>query len=469
MRYVSTRGAAPALDFEGALLAGLAEDGGLYLPEAWPRLEPQALRALAGLPYAEAAARIMEPFIGSCFAPEEMRVLTAEAYSGFRHAAVAPLRQLDDNDWLLDLTQGPTLAFKDYALQLVGRMFDRVLARRGERLTILGATSGDTGAAAIAACAERDRLDIVILYPEGRVSEVQRRQMTTVAAANVHAVAIEGTFDDCQDIVKALFADREFRSRARLAAVNSINWARVMAQIVYYVTAAVALGASDPDRCVAFAVPSGNFGNVFAGYAAARMGLPVERLIVGSNRNDVLTRFFETGAMSLGAVHPTLSPSMDIQVSSNFERFLYELYDRDGGAVASLIGRLRREGRFEVGADRLSAARRVFAAARFDDEETLRGISEVHARSGIVVDPHTAVGILAARARRPDARAPLVALATADPAKFPDAVERALGRRLSLPPSLAHLLRGPERRHLLPNDAAAVRRFIAERLPGDGP
>jgi threonine synthase len=466
MRYVSTRGAAPALDFEGALLAGLAEDGGLYLPEAWPGLEPQALRALAGLPYAEAAARIMEPFTGSCFTSEELRALTGEAYAGFRHAAVAPLRQLDANDWLLELTQGPTLAFKDYALQLVAPMFDRVLARRGERLTILGATSGDTGAAAIAACEGRERLDIVILYPEGRVSEVQRRQMTTVAAANVHALAIEGTFDDCQDIVKALFADSEFRRRARLAAVNSINWARVMAQIVYYVTSAVALGA--PERKIAFAVPSGNFGNVFAGYAAARMGLPIERLIVGSNRNDVLTRFFESGIMSLGTVHPTLSPSMDIQVSSNFERFLFELYDRDGGAVAGLIGSLRRDGRFDVGAGRLAEARRSFAAARFDDEETLQAIAETHARCGVVVDPHTAVGLLAARERRPRAQVPVVALATADPAKFPDAVERAIGRRPALQPWLADLIHRPERRHLLPNDTAAVRRFIAERLPAGG-
>jgi threonine synthase len=462
MRYVSTRGAAPALDFEGALLAGLAADGGLYLPEAWPALGAAELRRLRGLPYAEAAARIMAPFAAGSFTLEELRALARQAYERFGHAAVAPLRQLGPNDWLLELTHGPTLAFKDYALQLVGLLFDRVLERRGERLTILGATSGDTGAAAIAACEGRPSLEVFILYPEGRVSEVQRRQMTTVAASNVHALAIEGTFDDCQDIVKTLFAERGFRQEARLAAVNSINWARVMAQIVYYVTSAVALGA--PDRPVAFSVPSGNFGNVFAGFAALRMGLPVERLIVGSNRNDVLTRFFDTGAMSLGTVHPTLSPSMDIQISSNFERFLFELFDRDGAAVAAMLGKLRKEGRFEVLGDHLRRARSWFAAARFDDEETLRGIAETHRRTGAVVDPHTAVGILAAHARRPPPEVPVIALATADPAKFPDAVERATGMKPELPPALADLHARPERRHLLPNDADAVRRVISARL-----
>ncbi len=466
MRYASTRSAAPALDFEGVLIAGLAADGGLYLPEAWPQIGAAEFRALGGVSYAEAAARIMAPYVGSCFTGEELRGLTHQAYAGFRHAAVAPLRQLDVNDWLLELTHGPTLAFKDYALQLVGLMFDRVLARRGERLTVLGATSGDTGAAAIAACEGRQRLDVFILYPEGRVSEVQRRQMTTVAAENVHAIAIEGTFDDCQDLVKALFADRAFCEEARLAAVNSINWARVMAQIVYYVTAATALGA--PDRTVAFSVPSGNFGNVFAAYAARRMGIPVRRLIVGSNRNDVLTRFFETGAMTLSAVHPTLSPSMDIQISSNFERLLFELYDGDGAAVRSLIEKLRSAGRFAVAEDKLARAREVFAAVRFDDAETLRGIAETYAQTGIVVDPHTAVGLLAARACRPEPEVPVITLATADPAKFPGAVERAIGLRPALPPALSDLHRRKERRTLQPNDAGAVRRFIQDRLRESG-
>ncbi len=466
MRYVSTRGAAQALDFEGVLLAGLAADGGLYMPEHWPFFGEAQLRALRGRSYADAAAEIVSPFVGSCFTAEELRDLARQAYSGFRHPAVAPLYQLAANDWLLELTHGPTLAFKDYALQLVGLLFDHVLARRGERLTILGATSGDTGAAAIAACAGRERLDVFILFPEGRISDVQRRQMTTVGAENVHAIAVKGTFDDCQDLVKALFADRGFRESARLAAVNSINWARVMAQIVYYVTAAVALGA--PDRAIAFSVPSGNFGNVFAGYAARRMGLPIDRLIVGSNRNDVLTRFFETGTMSLGMVHPTLSPSMDIQISSNFERLLFELYDRDGAAVARLIQELRAERRFAVSAKALESARAVFAAARFDDAQTLRGIAETHAASGVLIDPHTAIGVLAARACRPASEVAVVALATADPAKFPDAIERAVGSKPALPPMLADLLDREERQVSLPNDVDAVRNFINANARGTG-
>ncbi|HXV25302.1 MAG TPA: threonine synthase [Alphaproteobacteria bacterium] len=466
MRYVSTRGAAPALDFEAALLAGLASDGGLYVPERWPALAPADLRRLGGLGYAEAAARIMEPFVGSSFTGDELAGMARQAYASFRHPAVAPLRQLDANDWLLELTHGPTLAFKDYALQLVALMFDRVLARRGERLTILGATSGDTGAAAIAACEGRDRLEVFILFPEGRVSETQRRQMTTVAARNIHTLAIAGTFDDCQDIVKALFADGAFRDEVNLAAVNSINWARVMAQTVYYVTAAVAIGA--PERKVAFSVPSGNFGNVFAGYAAARMGLPVDRLIVASNRNDVLTRFFDTGVMQPGTVHPTLSPSMDIQISSNFERFLFELYDRDGGAVGALVDALRRKGRFEVPSERLARAKKLFAAAWFDDDETLETIGRIHTRTGILVDPHTAVGILAAAARRPAPEVPVISLSTADPAKFPETVARACGVRPALPPALGRLHERPERQDLLPNDADAVRRLIQARLQGPG-
>jgi threonine synthase len=466
MRYVSTRGAAPALDFEGVLLAGLAADGGLYMPEHWPAFGEAQLRALRGRSYANAAAEIVSPFVGSCFTAEELRDLAQRAYSPFRHRAVAPLRQLDCNDWLLELTHGPTLAFKDYALQLVVLLFEHVLARRGERLTILGATSGDTGAAAIAACAGREQLDVFILFPEGRISDVQRRQMTTVAPDNVHAIAVQGTFDDCQDLVKALFADRDFRESARLAAVNSINWARVMAQAVYYITAAVALGA--PDRAVAFSVPSGNFGNVLAGYAARRMGLPIDRLIVGSNRNDVLTRFFESGTMSLGTVHPTLSPSMDIQISSNFERLLFELYDRDGAAVARLIQELRSQGRFTVSAKALDGARQVFAAARFDDAETLRVIAETQARSGVLIDPHTAIGVLAAGTCRPAPAVPVIALATADPAKFPDAIERAVGSRPALPPTLADLFDRQERQVLLPNDVNAVRNFISEHARGTG-
>jgi threonine synthase len=458
MRYISTRGAAPALDFEEALLAGLAADGGLYLPESWPQLDRDQFRRLAGLPYAEAAAAVMAPFVGPALAEDELGRLAQEAYAGFDHRAVAPLVQLGPADWLLELFHGPTLAFKDYALQLVGRLFDHVLERRGETVTIVGATSGDTGSAAIEACRDRARIRVFILHPKGRVSEVQRRQMTTVLADNVCNIAIMGSFDDCQDLVKAMFADRRFRDEMRLGAVNSINWARVMAQIVYYVTAGVALGA--PDRSVAFAVPTGNFGNVFAGYAASRMGLPVAKLVVGSNRNDILTRFFRTGAMAAGEVHATVSPSMDIQISSNFERLLFELMDRDGSAVADLMGRFRREGTLRLDPSRWRRATTLFDAARFDDEETLAAIARVRRETGLLLDPHSAIGVAAGAACRPDASVPVIALATAHPAKFPEAVERATGTRPALPPRLADLHRRPERMTVLPNDLAAVEAFI---------
>ncbi|MCH8155635.1 MAG: threonine synthase, partial [Proteobacteria bacterium] len=323
MRYISTRGTAPVLGFDEVLLTGLARDGGLYIPETWPVLTGPEIRALSGLPYAEAAFRVMRPFVGDAIPEDDLGALIEDAYAGFGHAAVAPLKQLDGRTWLLELTHGPTLAFKDYAMQVLGRLFDHVLERRGERVTIVGATSGDTGSAAIEACRDRAAIDIFILHPKGQVSEVQRRQMTTVASANVFNIAIEGSFDDCQDLVKALFNDAAFRDEMDLGAVNSINWARIMAQIVYYFWAALALGA--PDRRVAFAVPTGNFGNVYAAYAAREMGLPVDRLVVGSNSNDILTRFFDSGALALAPVRPTLSPSMDIQVSSNFERLLFDL------------------------------------------------------------------------------------------------------------------------------------------------
>ena len=336
MRYLSTRGAVSALGFDDVLLTGLARDGGLFLPESWPALD---LKSLVGLDYPTLAARVMQPFLGDRLGAAAFARLVGEAYAGFDHRAVAPLRQVDARTWLLELFHGPTLAFKDVALQLLGRLYDHVLAERAQRITIVGATSGDTGSAAIEACRDRDRIDIFILHPEGRTSEVQRRQMTTVLSPNVRNIAIQGSFDDCQDLVKAMFADTRFRDEMRLAAVNSINWARVMAQIVYYVAAALALGA--PARRVAFAVPTGNFGNVYAGYAARAMGLPIEKLIIGSNSNDILTRFIAGGAMEIGQVHPTLSPSMDIQISSNAERLLFDLYGRDGGrltvAMLSLI------------------------------------------------------------------------------------------------------------------------------------
>ena len=458
MRYVSTRGVAPVEDFEGVLLTGLARDGGLYVPEEWPRLDAGEIEAMADLPYAELAARVMAPFVAGTFGEDEFAELVADAYAGFGHPAVAPLRQLDRNEWLLELFHGPTLAFKDYPLQLLGRLFDYVLRRRGERVTIVGATSGDTGSAAIEACRDRDAMDIFILHPRGRVSEVQRRQMTTVESANVHNLAIEGTFDDCQDLVKAMFNDEGFRAALNLSAVNSINWARIMAQTVYYFAAATALGA--PGRAVAFSVPTGNFGNVFAGYVAARMGLPVRQLVVATNRNDILARFFDSGEMTAKPVEPSLSPSMDIQVSSNFERLLFDTTGRDGAATARLMDDFRAHGTLSMEPQRLAELREIFDAGALDDGGTLATIRTVHARCGVLLDPHSAVANSVGRAVRRDGTVPLVTLATAHPAKFPDAVADATGIRPALPPGLADLMERPERMESLPNDLAAVEEFV---------
>jgi threonine synthase len=468
MRYISTRGSAPALGFDEALLAGLARDGGLYGPESWPTLSGPEIRALAGLPYAEAVFRVMRPFVGAAIPEDDLGALLVEAYAGFDHPAVAPLKQLDHRIWLLELTHGPTLAFKDYALQVLGRLFDYLLARRGERVTIVGATSGDTGSAAIEACRDREAIDIFILHPKDQVSEVQRRQMTTVDSDNVFNIAIEGSFDDCQDLLKALFADAAFRDEMNLSAVNSINWARIVAQIAYYMIAGAALGA--PERAMAFAVPSGNFGNVYAAYAAGRMGLPLAKLIVGSNRNDILARFFETGAMTVAGVEPTLSPSMDIQISSNFERLLLDLYDGEGQAVAEAMAAFRATGTLDLGQARWRRALELFVADRRDDDGTLAEIERVHEASGELIDPHTAIGIAAARERAgavPDPHAPIVAVVTAHPAKFPDAVEKATGIRPALPPRLADLHQREERFSVLPNDLAQVREFVRARArPG---
>jgi len=463
VKYISTRGQAPALDFDDALLAGLARDGGLYLPESWPQFSADEIRAMRGLSYAEIATKVMAPFVAGCLSEAELAALVTESYAGFTHKAVAPLKQIGPNSWVMELFHGPTLAFKDYALQLVGRLFDHVLNKKGRRVTIVGATSGDTGSAAIEACRDRKAVDIVILHPKGRVSEVQRRQMTTVLSDNVRNLAVDGTFDDCQDLVKALFNDHGFRDEVTLSAVNSINWARVMAQIAYYFVAGVALGA--PDVKLAFAVPTGNFGNVFAGWAAARMGLPIERLVVGSNSNDILTRFFETGVMNAEGVVPTLSPSMDIQVSSNFERLLFEALDRDGAAVDRLMGDFRSGGRMELPQGTWRALCEQFEGHRFDDAATLELMRSLRATTGELVDPHSAVGIGAgAKAHlAPDIRR--VALATAHPAKFPDAVKKATGIHPPLPPHLADLLTRPERLEVIANDAdaikAAVRSFVA--------
>jgi threonine synthase len=454
MRYISTRGQAPARDFADVLLAGLAEDGGLFMPESWPHFGPSDWRAMRGLPYAELAARVMQPFVGPSIPFEVLRQICRDAYAGFGHPAIVPLIQLETNLFTQELFHGPTLAFKDMAMQVLGRLFDYVLTKRDRRVTIVGATSGDTGSAAIEACAGRDRVDIMILHPRGRTSEVQRRQMTTVLAENVGNVAVEGTFDDCQDLVKAMFADVGFRNEMRLSAVNSINWARIAAQIPYYVAAALALGA--PDRDVAFSVPTGNFGNVLAAWAARRMGLPVARLIVGSNRNDILYRFLKRNNMSMAPVEPSLSPSMDIQVSSNFERLLFELLDRDGDATRQTMLSFRSTGRMVVAEPVWHRARGLFHGFRLDDAGTEAEIRRLHAANGYLADPHTAIGIAAARALPCAGGVPVVAMATAHPAKFPDAMERATGARPALPARMADLFEREERFSVLPNDLAAI-------------
>lgn len=467
MHYLSTRSAAgdgaghdaatPGPGFDDVLLAGLAPDGGLYVPASWPAFDLAALRALPPPSYGDLAARVLAPFMTGSAALPGLDALTARAYERFRGDPV-PLRDLGDGLYLLELFQGPTLAFKDYALQILGLLFDRVLAARDQRITIVGATSGDTGSAAIEACRGKDRIDIYILHPRGRVSEVQRRQMTTVADANVHNIAIDGTFDDCQDLVKALFADPAFRAEANLSAVNSINWARIAAQSVYYVSAALRLPES-PNGPV-FSVPTGNFGNVYAGYVARAMGIPVSSFVVASNRNDILTRFFDTGRMEARPVEPSLSPSMDIQVSSNFERLLFELCARHGGVVRRLMADFRETGQMALSMAQMIAVRSLFQGFRLDDDGTLDTIRAEHARSGVLLDPHSAIAVAAARRARRDPDTPVVALATAHPAKFPDAVERATGIRPALPGFLADLFSREERMTGLANDLAALKARI---------
>jgi threonine synthase len=461
MRYLSTRGQAPSRDFNGVLLAGLAEDGGLFLPESWPGFSASDWRALRGLPYAELAARVIAPFVGEALGYDTLLGLTRQAYAGFGHAATVPLVQLEDGLFVQELFHGPTLAFKDLAMQLLGRLFEHVLREEDKRVTIVGATSGDTGSAAIEAVRGLDRVSAVILHPRGRTSEVQRRQMTTVLADNIANIAIEGNFDDCQDLVKGMFADAPFRERIRLSAVNSINWARVAAQIPYYVAAALALGA--PDREVSFAVPTGNFGNVLAAWAARKMGLPIRALAIGSNRNDILTRFLAGNDMSVRPVVPSLSPSMDIQVSSNFERLLFELMGRDAQACAAAMTRFRATGRMDVAPEVWQAATGLFSGLALDDDATAAEIRRIHDRSGYLADPHSAIGIAAGRALV-GSDAPVVAMATAHPAKFPEAMEQATGRRPPLPNALADLYEREERYDTAPNDLGAVQAAILARV-----
>jgi threonine synthase len=458
MQHVSTRGEAPPLSFADAMLAGLARDGGLYVPERWPHIEPQTIAGFAGRPYAEVAVEVIRRFVADSVGETDLARMVREAYGTFRHPAVAPLAQLGVNTFALELFHGPTLAFKDLAMQLLARLMDHALAARGERRTIVVATSGDTGGAAVEAFRGRNQVDLVVLFPNGRISDVQRRMMTTANAGNINAVAIDGTFDDCQAIVKAMFNHHAFADRVRLSGVNSINWARIVAQTVYYFTAAVALGA--PFRKIAFAVPTGNFGDIYAGYVALRMGLPIDRLVIATNVNDILARTLATGAYELRAVVPTASPSMDIQVSSNFERLLFDAYDRNAGAVRALMGSLAQSRRFTLSGHALSRIRAEFTAGRADEDEVAATMRTVKRETGNFVDPHTAVGIAVAEKEPRDPAVPMVVLATAHAAKFPDAVAAACGVRPQLPEWLADLDKRPERVTVLPVDQSAVERFV---------
>jgi threonine synthase len=458
VRYVSTRGEAPVLDFVDVTLAGLARDGGLYVPETWPSLTPQAIADFAGRPYAEVAVEVIRPFVGDAIAEADLSRMAHEAYASFRHPAVVPLVQIAENNYILELFHGPTLAFKDLAMQLLARLMDHVLARRGEHTTIVVATSGDTGGAAVEAFRGRAQADLVVLYPEGRISEVQRRMMTTVDAGNVHTLAVKGTFDDCQAIVKGLFNHHAFRDRVRLSGVNSINFARIVAQVVYYFAAAVTLGA--PHRKIAFTVPTGNFGDVFAGYVAQRMGLPIDRLTIATNVNDILVRTFAGGAYEMQAVVPTISPSMDIQISSNFERLLFDAYTRDAAPVRSMMNALAQSRRFTIAGHALAEMRKTFTAGRADEQETAATIRTLRRETGYVADPHTAVALAVAEKETRDPRIPMVVLSTAHPAKFPDAVEAACGVRPVLPDWLADLDARRERQTVIEADQTAVEKFI---------
>ncbi len=462
MRYVSTRGEAPELSFEDALLAGLARDGGLYMPMSWPRLSPETIAAFAGMPFAEVAVALLEPFVGGAIPRSELIALARDAYARFGHPAVTPLVQIDRSLWVLELFHGPTLAFKDVAMQLLARLMDRVLSVRGARVTVVAATSGDTGGAAIEAFRGSERVDAVVLFPRGRISEVQRRMMTTAREPNVHGVAIEGTFDDCQALVKAMFSDLPFRDRLQLAAVNSINWGRIIAQLTYYFAACAALGG--PHRSMLFSVPTGNFGDVFAGYCAKAMGLPAERLVIATNENDILYRAWSTGMYTLADVVATTSPSMDIQISSNFERFLFEASARDAAFVRAKMSGLRQSRSIGLG-EAMVPYRESFIAERVDQAAVADCIRTVKAQSGYLLDPHSACAVVAARKTltSQSRHIPHIALATAHPAKFPDAIEAITGERPSLPPRLASLMSDPERITVLPNDLKSVERFVEER------
>ncbi|UJW85247.1 threonine synthase [Devosia sp. SL43] len=460
MQFVSTRGQAPVLGFSDAVLAGLASDGGLYVPQTWPQVSAAEIASFAGKPYADVAYAIISRFVGDEIAPAKLKQIIDDSYAVFRHPSVTPLIELEPGHFVLELFHGPTLAFKDVAMQFLSRVMDHILAERGLRATIVGATSGDTGSAAIEAFRGRDTTDIFILHPLGRTSPVQRLQMTTVLDANVHNIALEGTFDDCQNIVKAMFNNHRFRDSVRLSGVNSINWGRIVAQIVYYFTAAVSLGS--PQRKVSFTVPTGNFGDIFAGYCAKAMGLPIDKLIIATNANDILRRTMDTGRYEMDGVAPTISPSMDIQISSNFERLLFEGADRDAGAVVRMMDGLKQSGGFALPDNALSVIRRDFAAGTTGEAETKATISMTHKAAGYLLDPHTAVGVNVAR-HQPHSGTPMITLGTAHPAKFPAAVKDASGVDPALPSWLADLYSREERLSVLANDQQAVEHFIAAR------
>lgn len=462
MKYVSTRGEASKLSFEEVLITGLARDGGLYLPETWPTFSKDEISAMHGMSYQEIAFKVMSPYVCPEIPEDDFKGLIEKAYSTFRHDAVVPLSQLDGNEWILELYHGPTLAFKDVALQLLGHLFDYVLTKNGDKVTIVGATSGDTGSAAIDSVQGHACIEIFMLHPKGRVSDVQRKQMTTVIEDNVHNIAIEGDFDDCQAMVKALFNDHEFRDKINLSAVNSINWARVMAQIVYYFTSAVALGA--PDRKISFSVPTGNFGDVYAGYIAKQMGLPIEQLVVATNVNDILSRTINGGEYKVGETVATISPSMDIQVSSNFERLLYNIYDGSGEDIRNLMENLKEGGVYTIAEGPLAKAKETFDALRVSEDETKETIKDVFNQNGHVIDPHTAVGINAARREWNDKAIPMVSLSTAHPAKFPEAVKEMTGVHPELPPHMADLFDREEKCDVLPNDLETLKAYILENL-----
>ncbi|MFN3826198.1 MAG: threonine synthase [Micavibrio sp.] len=465
MRYVSTRGPGPSLSFLDVMMAGMAPDGGLYVPESWPELDRDLFQHLSGVSYADIAMHIIRPFIGNDIPDEVLSKIISDTYgpAAFDHTAITPLVQAGPNAWIMELFHGPTYSFKDYALQFLGRLFDYVLEERRERITIVGATSGDTGSAAIEACRHCKNIDIFILHPQGRTSEMQRKQMTTVRSSNVFNIAIDGTFDDCQAIVKSLFADQEFRERRNLSAVNSINWVRILGQVVYYAVAAVALGGGA--RPLSFAVPTGNFGNVYAGWVARRIGVPIHDLVVASNRNDILARFFESGDMKIESVVPSLSPSMDIQVSSNFERYLFELTGRDHEKLRGLMKSFKEKNFFSVDDQMMSTARKDFRSHRCSDLDTLEIMKRCYQATGIVIDPHTAVGFNAAQKeidRNP--AIPMVMLACAHPAKFPEAVRQATGLVPYQPKGLRTLEGRPEYLMSLSASADDVRRYIDRSL-----